>query len=118
MNHFVYNSNNTNRKDPNVRRTRYIARVKNVCIAAPYDSRQSLLSFKQEIISRIPMHSKLKTEKNLNRRIKYIKIQTPHFPMLIDCDPNDRLCDIATTQDLIILHTESDDELEEATYYF
>ena len=38
--------------------------------------------------------------------------------MLIDCEPKDRLCDIATSKDLIVFHTDSDDELEDATYYF
>eukprot|EP01083_Nonionella_stella_P078224 213937_1 len=96
----------------NAIRRRFIARIKNVCIAAPFDPNQTLLAFKKEILSRVGSHAKLKRDKNLRKRIKYIKLQTPNFAMLIDCNAKDKLCEIATRKDVIVLHTQSDDEME------
>merc|ERR1712107_871008 len=86
------------------------AKVKNMCMAAPFDSNATLFAFQKEIVSKISNHAKLKKQKNLSKRIKYIKLKTPAFPMLIDCNPKDKLCEIATRKDVIVFHTESDDE--------
>ena len=68
----------------NMMRKRYVAKIKNILMAAPFDPNQSLLAFKKEIMSKIPNHAKLKKQKNLSKRIKFIKLKTPTFPMLID----------------------------------
>jgi len=104
------------KKKDNMLRKRFVAKIKNVCIAVPFDANESLLSFKKEIIQRMQNHNKLKKQKNLSKRIKFIKLKTPNFTTLIDCDPKDKLCDIATRKDMIVFHTESDDEEEENTY--
>merc|ERR1712228_992199 len=101
----------------NAMRRRYVAQIKNICIAAPFDANQSLLAFKKEILSKIKNHAKLKKEKNLSKRIKFIKLKTPTFPMLIDCNPKDKLVEIATRKDIIVFHTESDDEEKEEAYF-
>jgi len=100
-------------------RTRYVAQIKDIFIAAPFDSNETLSAFKREIVSKIGSHKKLKKQKNLSKRIKFIKLKTPTFPMLIDCNPKNKLCEIATRKDVIVFHTESDDEDgQEGNAYF
>ena len=63
---------------------RFVAKVKNVCLAIPFNGNLSFDEFEKEVKQRIARHRKLKNINNLAERISYIKIQTPHFKELID----------------------------------
>eukprot|EP01083_Nonionella_stella_P195192 719248_1 len=105
---------NMNGKNENkTKRKRYIAKIKNVCMAIPFDPNESLLSFQKEVVIRANTHRKLKNEAKLSNRIQFIKLATPHFPQLIDCYGHDSLCEIATESDILIFDTISDDEKNE-----
>jgi len=89
---------------------RFIIQVKDVCIAIPFEENENLLSLQNEAVKRISTHRKLQQYKDLPNKIKYIKLKTPQFDRLIECDVNDRLDEIATINDIIVLETQSDDE--------
>ena len=65
-------------------RKRYVARIKNVCIAIPFNPNETLLSFQKEAISRASTHRKLRNELKLSSRLQYIKLATPHYSQLVD----------------------------------
>ena len=92
-------------------RRRYIARIKNVCIAIPFDPNETLAQFQSAVLRRASNHRKLRHDDKLSERIEFIKLRSPHFPDLIDIDPLDALCSIATDCDVIEFQTASDDEL-------
>eukprot|EP01083_Nonionella_stella_P025341 69787_1 len=106
------NSNN----DETPARKRYVARVKNVCMAIPFNPNETLLSFQKEAILRASSHRKLKKENKLSNRIQFIKLATPHFPQLVDCYGKDMLCEIAGEEDILVFQTASDDEKEDHMY--
>merc|ERR1712228_432008 len=98
--------------DFNQPRKRYVARIKNVCIAIPFNPNETLSSFQKEAILRASSHRKLRNELKLSSRLQYIKLSTPHYSQLVDCSPQDALCEIAGEEDMIIFQTQSDDENE------
>lgn len=90
--HLAFGDNNNNnsiaRNNNNItngnNKKRYVARIKNVCLAIPFDPNQTLLQFQKEAIMRASSHRKLKKQSKLSNRIQYIKLATPHFPQLVD----------------------------------
>ena len=76
-------TNNTNITTTNYKK-RYVAKIKKVCIAIPFDPHETLLSFQKEAIIRASSHRKLQSESKLSNRIQFIKLATPHFPQLVD----------------------------------
>ena len=69
------------------KRQRYVAKIKNVCLAIPFDGDRTLAEFENEVAIRITKHRKLKNDINLNKQrnkiihiniinaaIRYIKI--------------------------------------------
>ena len=76
-------SDNNNNNNNNVRK-RYVARIKNVCLAIPFNPRETLSSFQKEVLLRASSHRKLTKESKLSNRIQYIKLLTPNFPQLVE----------------------------------
>ena len=76
---------NADRISPTSRdRRRYIARIKNVCIAIPFDPNETLAHFQTAVLRRASNHRKLRHDLNLSERIEFIKLRSPHFPDLVD----------------------------------
>ena len=65
-------------------RQRYVAKIKTVCLAIPFDGESTLDEFTEAVKDRISRHRKLKNDSKLRDRIQYIKIQTPHYGELVD----------------------------------
>lgn len=80
----INNNTNISSPIPSSFKKRYVARLKNICMAIPFDPNQTLLSFQNEVILRASTHRKLQNESKLSKRIQYIKLATPHFPQLVD----------------------------------